>query len=345
MARAPFRIRTRLLQGFLAIVAVMSATAAVIVLESRASHRALDVREGLWRAEIQLLECRRQEKNLLLRNDRTSREAFLEAHRGVTSEIRALLEKARGDRMKDELERLRRAAEAYRDAFVRAARLHADGAASPEELEALMVPPARSSQELLRSLRDAAGGRVRRAAVTAGTVSVAAVLTGAAISLVVVLLLTRSIVTPLERLRRLAEQASTGDLQDADVAFRCLRFERRCSRECTDLADSLRRMVTSLRLLVPTEQGLMGTYHMAILVLVNRAVGPAGRAVIERSLRAGGFSSLTEVGPTTVERFLAALREELRETLAEDSLELLCEAIRELTSEPKQRAPWTAFLR
>lgn len=345
MARPPFRIRTRLLLGFLAVVALMTAAATAVLVEGRAMDHAFSVQARLWRTEVQLLECRRQEKNLLLRNDRSGHDAFLAAHGAVVAETRALLEDARGARLEGELERLHRAALEYGDAFNRAARLHATGGATPEETDALVVPPARTCHELLHALREAAAQRFRRATRTTGVVSVAAVVAALALSVVVALLLTRSIVVPLERLRRLAEQASTGDLQDMDVAFRCLRFERRCSQECVDLADSLRRMVTSLRLLVPTEQGLMGTYHMAILVLVNRAVGPAGRAVVERTLRAGGFSSIAEVGPTTVEQFLAALRDEVRDTIPEESLELLCEAIRELTAEPTRSRPWTAFLR
>ena len=343
MGQTPFRIRTRLLQGFLAIVALMTAAAGVILFEGRAMDRAFVVQDRLCRVEIQLLECRRQDKNFILRHDPASLEAFLAAHRAITDETHALLAEIPNSRLRGELERLHEAAQEYGTTVARAARQQPASGRPPEELEGLVVPLARSCHELVHTLRGAATARFRRATITTGTVSVAAVLAGLVLSLVVVLLLTRSIVTPLERLRQLAERASTGDLQDIDVAFRCLRFERGCSKECLDLADSLRRMMTSIRLLVPTEQGLMGNYHMAILVLVNRAVGPAGRAVVDRTLRAAGFSSFAEVGPTTVEQFLAALSDQVGTTIPEDNLHLLCQAIRELAAEPNQRQPWMSF--
>lgn len=344
MGGAPFRVRTRLLHGLLAIVALMTAAAGVILFEGRAMDRAFVVQDRLCRVEIELLECRRQEKNFFLRHDQGSLDAFLAAHRAITSETHALLGEIPDSRLRSELERLHEAAQQYGTTFAQAARLQATAGRTAEELEAVVVPLARSCHELVHSLRGAATARFRRATRTTEAVSVAAVLAGLALSLVVALLLTRSIVSPLERLRRLAEQASTGDLQDMDVAFRCLRFEGGCSQECLDLADSLRRMMTSLRLLVPTEQGLMGNYHMAILFLVTRAVGPAGRAVVDRALRSAGFSSFAEVGPATVEQFLAALSDQVRSTIPEENLQLLCQAIRELASEPTTHQPWRSFL-
>jgi HAMP domain-containing protein len=343
MARAPFRIRTRLLQGFLAIVALMTAAAGVILVEGRAMDRAFVVQDRLCRAEIELLECRRQEKNFILRHDQVSLDAFVAAQRAITDETHALLLEIPNSRLRAELERLHDAVQEYGTVFSRAASGQIAGEGTSDDLEALVVPLARECHELVHSLRGAATARFRRAAVTTGAVSVAAVLAGLVLSLVVVLLLTRSIVTPLERLRQLAERASTGDLQDIDVAFRCHRFERSCSRECLDLADSVRRMMTSIRLLVPTEQGLMSNFQMAILVLVNRAVGPAGRAVVDRSLHAAGFSSFSEVGPATVEQFLSALSDQVKTSIPRENLELLCQAIRDLALEPNQHQPWMAF--
>lgn len=344
MPQAPFRIRTRLLQGFLAIVALMTAAAGVIIAEGRAMDRAFLVQDRLCRVEIELLESRRQEKNFILRHDQTSLEAFLVAHRAITDETHALLAEIPNSRLRGELERLHDAAQEYGTVYSRGARLQLAGEGTSDDLEALVVPLARECHELVHSLRGTATARFRRATVTTGVVSVAAVLAGLVLSLAVVLLLTRSIVTPLERLRQLAEEASTGDLQDIDVAFRCHRFERRCSKECLDLADSVRRMMTSIRLLVPTEQGLMGNYQMAILVLVNRAVGPAGRAVVDRTLQAAGFSSFAEVGPATVEQFLSALADQVGTTIPAANLDLLCQAIRELAAEPNHRQPWMSFV-
>jgi hypothetical protein len=109
-------------------------------------------------------------------------------------------------------------------------------------------------------------------------------------------------------------------------------MRRFTSRESYDLARALCCMVMNLRFLVPTERGLMDDYHMTILVLVNKALGSGGWAVVERARRAGGFDSFSEVEPENVDRFLTELEREALEEIPEDRVQLLSRFIRELAT-------------
>ena len=148
-----------------------------------------------------------------------------------------------------------------------------------EELVAALVSHARACHSEEEVIRKAVLMRFRRACTTTRTVSIVSVAVGLLLSMIVTWLLTRFVAGPLERLRELAEKASVGDIQDMDIAFSDLEMGGCTNREVYDLAHALRRMVTSLRLLVPNEHGLMDSYHMAIIVLSNRAIGPAAWAI------------------------------------------------------------------
>lgn len=74
----------------------------------------------------------------------------------------------------------------------------------------------------------------------------------------------------------------------------------------------------------------MDNYHMTIAVLVNRALGPAGRSIIEKARARAGFESFTEVRPGNVQRFLDALEEETRRLTTPEDFKLLADTIRNL---------------
>lgn len=68
----------------------------------------------------------------------------------------------------------------------------------------------------------------------------------------------------------------------------------------------------------------------------NRRMRPVARqlvsSVIERSRTAAGLSSFSEVNPDNAHRFAAALEQEVRPLIPEDSVRLLVSAITELTA-------------
>ena len=199
-----------------------------------------------------------------------------------------------------------------------------------EELVAALVSHARACHSEEEEIRKAVLMRFRRACTTTRTVSIVSVAVGLLLSMIVTWLLTRFVAGPLERLRELAEKASVGDIQDMDIAFSDLEMGGCANREVYDLAHALRRMVTSLRLLVPTEHGLMDSYHMAIIVLSNRAIGPAAWAMIERARAAAGLSSFAEIDPSNAGRFMTELERQLGDLIPEEKLRLLRKAIIEL---------------
>ena len=135
-----------------------------------------------------------------------------------------------------------------------------------------------------------------------------------------------------EEAREVAERASTGDIQDMDVYFGDIDPSAFSTKESVDLAFALRRMLTSLRLLIPTERGMMSPYHVAILALVQRAVGPAAWAVIERARGEAGFASFAETDKESIDVFVDRLRIHLGPYLQPSTCQQLCAAIRQLSA-------------
>jgi methyl-accepting chemotaxis protein len=327
------RIRTKLLLGLIAIGALVVSTAAVVISRQSIVRRSFEIHDRMLTIERFLLECRRQEKNFFLREDDASAPLFEESLRSLLSETAALRADSLEPAVAAGLADLEVAAAAYAESFRTTsgpAWFRADGQ-ERERLENATVEAARRCHAVMDQLLGHATETLHAAVRTTQRVSLLTVMAGFGLALLVCWWLTRAIARPLEQLRSLAERVSSGDIRDMQVEFGDLEVDRLSTRESYDLARALQKMVTNLRLLVATERGLMDNYHMTIVVLVSRAVGPAAWSVIERSRTAAGFSSFSEVGPDTVDRFAAALEQEVRPLLPEDSVQLLVSAITELT--------------
>ena len=326
------RIRTRLLIGLLAIVCLMVVASAVVIWQQSIMNRAFEFVERLDTVDRFLLECRRQEKNYLLRQDRES-EVFHAANFDSlfhsTLDLRAQVSDAT---LLEHLNLLAQKETEYAEAF-RVLKEQMAGVGTREERERLAgatVARARECHAVVQEVTAAAAARFAAASSTTHRVSVVSVVVAVLFSVLISAVLTRSIVGPLEHLRKLAERVSTGDVQDMDVEFSDLEMKRFDSRETLGLARSLQRMVTNLRLLVSSERGLMDDYHMTIVVLTNKAVGPGGWAVVERARSAAEFGSFADVSPSNVDRFLTELEREVAEQIPGEKVRMLVDAIREL---------------
>jgi methyl-accepting chemotaxis protein len=324
-------IRSRLVLGLLAIVVLMTADAWFIIRQQGIMDRSFCSLERMDMIERFLLECRRQEKNFLLRRDQASLDLFAASFDSLLSNTSALAERIKDPDMSASLVLLGGRILEYGDAFQHL-RSRWFELSDPEErsrLDAETVATARACHALAGEVRNETISEFRAAHSATRTGNVLSVLLGLGLSIVVAALLTRNIVGPLEYLRKLAEKVSTGDIQDMDVEFSDLDMKRFTSRESFDLARTLRYMVSNLRMLVSTERGLMDDYHMTILVLANKALGRAGWSAVERARSAAGFRSFSDVHPSNVDRFLVALEKEAARTIPEERVRLLSQAIRE----------------
>ncbi len=328
-------IRNRLLLGLMVIVALMTVDAWIIIRQQQVMDRTFGRLQGAETIERYLLECRRQEKNFLIRGDVGSVSLYESNTQGLLEVVEELRRDVMSSPVAEQLDVLEERIGAYKAAFGQLRRRRAVSAGLPADStdsENETVAAARACHAVVTKLRSGTIERFQSAQDVTRLVSIASVAVGALLSIGIAGFLTRAIVGPLERLRRLAERISAGDIQDMDVELAGLDMRRFTSQESYDLARVLRSMVTNLRFLVPTERGLMDDYHMTILVLVNKALGSGGWAVIERARRAAGFDSLSEVEPENVECFLSELEREALEEIPEDRVQLLSRVIRELAT-------------
>jgi len=326
------RIQTEVLASLLTVVALMSVAGFVITVQQRRMRVVFTVLDRVQEVERLLLECRRQEKNFFLRHDQSSVELFA-THSSSLVDRSAMLQDENLDPELGPLQaRLREALGRYRDTFFDAE--HGWRSILPtEEQDLLMettVTMARVSHQLVADIRSVSLARFRTASAITEVVTFTAGGVGILAAVVLSSLLTRHIAKPFEVLRVVAERVSTGDIQDMDVGFSDIEISSFNTKESLDLSRALKRMFTSLRLLVPTERGLMSSYHLAIVVLVQRAVGPAGWAVIERARADAGFKSFADVEPSSIDGFVECLAEHLGPFLSPTSRLQLCNAIRQL---------------
>ncbi len=331
------RIRTKLLFGLVAMVVLMAVVLAVITHEQRIMKRSFLLVERIDAVELLFLECRRQEKNFLLRRDVSSVGLYSENLNALLEQTRGLQSDVIDSRLADKIGMLRGKAIEYGDLFGRVRENYPEdyeAGAGYEELDQLVSLTVERARECHVLVADIKGTLVRwfdEANSRAHLISTLSILLGLLMSIGLAVLLTRITVKPLEHLREFAERASTGDIQDIDVEFSELDMKYFNSRESHDLAKSLQRMVTSLRFLVTSELGRMDDYHMTILVLVNKAVGPIGRAVIERARAAAGFDSFAEVKPSHAKEFISKLEEEVAKIIPGERARLLSQAIERLS--------------
>jgi len=323
------RIQTKVLASLLTVVGLMSFAGAVITVQQHRMRDVFTVLDRVQEVERHLLECRRQEKNFFLRHDQSSIELFATHSTTLVDRAATLRDEVLDPGLVPLQARLDRALVEYRDAFLHAERNWRSDH-STEERDLLVettVTMARVSHQLVADIRSASLSKSRAASAVTEAVTFTAGAVGILTSLLLASLLARHIAKPFEVLRVVAERVSTGDIQDMDVGFGDIEVSSFNTKESLDLAQALQRMLTSLRLLVPTERGLMSSYQLAIVVLVQRAVGPAGWAVIERARAEAGFESFADVEPASIDRFVERLAVHLGPFLSSTTCHELCTAI------------------
>jgi hypothetical protein len=325
-------IRTKILAGLLTVVGLLSVAGAVITVQQRRLRDVFTVLDRVQDVERIFLECRRQEKNFFLRHDQSSVELFV-TNSNTLVDRAALL---REENLEPDLVPLQALLfeyfGRYREAFFESERGWRANLSAGEQdlLMETTVAMARTSHQLVADIRSKSLASSRAASAVTEAVTFFAGGTGVLVSVILASLLTRRIAKPFEILRVVAERVSSGDIQDMDVGFGDIETSSFNTKESFDLAEALQRMLTSLRLLVPTERGLMNSYQLAIVVLVQRAVGPAGWAVIERARAEAGYESFADVEPASIDGFVERLAGHLSPFLSSANCHELCAAICQL---------------
>jgi CHASE3 domain sensor protein len=326
------KIRLRLLLGLSCIVLVLIAVAGVIIgQQSYLRHRCF-VLGQIAGIESLMLQCRFAEKEFLLRRETNDATAIYTLLDSLCTRTEWLITQARDPVLTEKLTRLEDAATAYTAVVkVMAARreLQIDRSQDIMLLD-LAEEHASGCHELMGEIRGHAITEMEAVSYRARTVNVVAVLFGLLLSVLIAGVLTRVIVDPIHYLTTLAERVRAGDIQDIDVLFGELKLQRFRDPESRALAESFRKLVSNLRERVVSERGLMDPYHMTIAVMVLRAAGPEGWAVIERARARAGLESFGTVAPANIEQFIEGLREEMAGQLDEERIGLLARALREI---------------
>ena len=325
------RIRWRLLLGLLSLVLVNVTVAGLIVRQHTSVRTWCEFLGRVTDQERLILECRLQETRALLDDeggDLLWVQSTLDTLLAATEEVMQLVP---GSSIREPLIRLREMELSY-SATLKV--LMARGSLDISEVEdsALVFLTNQRAEEcldLMASIRGTALERLERTIVTSRWVNLIAVLIGLLLSVIIAALLTRTIVTPIQELSRLAVEATKGDIQDMHVRFADLDLEKFDAPETHELATSLQRLVEALRERVSSERGLMDAFHLTVAALLHRAVGPDAWGLIERARARAGFGAFTDISPEDAEVFIAALQEEIDDQLPPDSWEMLAEAIRD----------------
>ena len=327
------RTRTRLIVGLISIVILMSVgTVTTLLHASSLRECACGVLVLVDEIDRVLYECRRLETDLQIDPSRLDVEELNLKVEELVSRTVLVQAQASDDSVRASLMNLASEEVKY-GTVLRLLAANVTSGGNAEEYSRLATLVHDHADECYRLLGVA---RARLAALLAPNdttergIHIITIPLGLVLSLLIAGWLTRSIVGPIEYLRGVAEEVSVGDVQDIDIGFSEMDMARFSTPESLDLARSFRRMVSSLRSTVSSEVGLMDNYHMTIAVLVNRALGPAGRSIIEKARARAGFESFTEVRPGNVQRFLDALEEETRRLTTPEDFKLLADTIRNL---------------
>ena len=266
--RRRMKTSTKLLFGLLSIVIIIVAAAASVLLRQAAQNRHAGMLLEVETIERHLLECRRQEKNILLRGNGDSRRLLSANMDSLMTASMDLREVAVDAQLLEELLQL----ELSESAYVTDLR-ELTGIVDPGQVDQTMVDrmteSARQCHAAASAIRERLISLLQANHTLTRNWNLASVVLALLLLVGMTAWLTREIVRPLEYLREAAERAVRGDIQDIDIEFSSLDESRFRTEESLDLAASFGRMVTSLRHAVSSEVGLMDIYHMTILVLVN----------------------------------------------------------------------------
>ena len=325
-------LRSRLLLGLLALAVLMGTVLAVILRQQAGTARADRTFHGIVTIETQLLTCRSLEGDFLVGGDEECIPRLYSVLDTLVARTREFAERVGEGEVAGRLDALQRTVVDYSATLkILLAQEEMEGEYRDSAVLADLADTyATRCHELMNEVRQAAFAEAAQASSRARQVTIFAVGAGMLLALIIGLWLIRRIVTPMESLTALADRVREGDIQDMDVQFRDIDMGSFSTRESYSMARAIQRLITRIRMAVSSEVGLMDTYHMTLVVLIDRALGRTGRAVMEQARAQAGFESITEISPENVDRFIEALREEAEGRVEPERLEVLVQALQDL---------------
>ncbi|MFO7768835.1 MAG: hypothetical protein R6W82_07750 [bacterium] len=325
-------LRSRLLLGLLALALLMGAVLAVILRQQAVTARADRTFHEVVAIETQLLTCRSMEGDFVVGGDQGSLPRLYAVLDTMVAQTREFAERTEGGMVGDRLQALQRTIVDYSATLkVLLAQEEIEGEYRDSAVLADLADTyATRCHELMNEVREAAFAEAAEASRQARQIIIFSVAAGLLLALVVGLWLIRRIVTPMESITSLADRVREGDIQDMDVQFRDMDMDAFTTRESYSMARAFQRLITRIRMSVSSELGLMDTYHMTMVVLIDRALGRIGRAIMEQARAQAGFQSIVEITPENIDRFIEALRDEAGERVDEERLEVLFQALKDL---------------
>lgn len=325
-------LRSRLLLGVVALVVLMGAVLVVILNQQAVTTRADRTFHQVLTIETQLLTCRSLEGDFLVGGDTESIPRLYAVLDTMVARTQEFAARAEDGSVGDRLDDLRRTILDYSATLkILMAQEEMEGEFRDSAVLADLADTyATRCHELMNEVREVAFAETLRASSQARQITVVAVTAGLLLVLVVGFWLIRRIVTPMESLTSLADRVREGDIQDMDVQFRDMDMDAFSTRESYSMARAFQRLITRVRMSVSSELGLMDAYHMTLVVLIDRALGRTGRAIMEQARAQAGFDSIVEITPENIERFIEALKAEAAGRMDEERLEMLAQALRDL---------------
>lgn len=110
-------LRVRITSGFLIIVVVMVCVSGVIIWQESRMHHAFQHSSQISEIEKYFLECRRQEKNYIIRHDSQSVQLYVNNHDSLSTLINQMMLSDINEQMNKKLSKLEKKLSEYRNIF------------------------------------------------------------------------------------------------------------------------------------------------------------------------------------------------------------------------------------
>jgi len=181
-------IQMKLRTGFLLVVLVMTTASGVILWNQSKMRDAFEVSNASIQLEDYLLECRRQEKNFLLRGKKEYVEYFNINYDSLYAKTTHLISTINSESMKTELTDLSERESAYKtsyDSLIQISQQPVVSETNREIILSQMIEQARDCHSLIASIRSIALAEFNTAKSTSHIINIAALVVGILLSVLI----------------------------------------------------------------------------------------------------------------------------------------------------------------
>lgn len=194
-------VQLKLRTGFLLVVIVMSIASGVILWNQSKMRDAFEVSNASVQLEDYLLECRRQEKNFLLRGKNEYVEYFNISYDSLYTMTTHLIAKTDNKSMKAELTNLGERESAYKasyDSLIQRSQHQEVSQVNREALVTQMVEEARDCHSLIANIRSLALTNFNTAKSSSHIINIAALVVGILLSVLIAGIISDQVIQQME---------------------------------------------------------------------------------------------------------------------------------------------------